>query len=60
MVPAPGTKEAFEKYLALKPDGRDVEAAKAMLVAMGSTVSTNYENPDRKKGGPARTAPKKK
>lgn len=60
VVPPDGTKEAFEKYLALKPDGPYVDGAKGMLAAMGSTVQTTYENPDAKKKGSARPAPKKK
>ena len=52
VVPPPGTAEAFQKYLELKPDGRDAEAAKGMLAAIGSSVSTNYQNPDAKKKAP--------
>jgi tetratricopeptide (TPR) repeat protein len=52
MVPPPGTTEAFQKYLELKPDGKDAEAAKAMLTAMGSAIQTNYVNPDAKKKAP--------
>jgi Tfp pilus assembly protein PilF len=56
MVPAPGTVEAFQKYLELKPDGPNAESAKAMLTELGSTVETNYKNPNapppkKKKGG---------
>jgi tetratricopeptide (TPR) repeat protein len=56
VVPPPGTAEAFQKYLELKPDGKDAEAAKGMLAAIGSGVSTSYQNPDAKK----KTTPKKK
>ena len=52
VVPPPGTAEAFQKYLELKPDGRDAEAAKGMLAAIGSSVSTQYVNPDAKKKTP--------
>lgn len=52
VVPPPGTAEAFQKYLELKPDGREAEAAKGMLAAIGSSVSTNYVNPDAKKKAP--------
>lgn len=52
VVPPPGTVEAFQKYLELKPDGKDAEAAKGMLQAIGGSVSTNYVNPDAKKKTP--------
>lgn len=34
----PGTREAFEQYLALEPSGRHAEDAKAMLAAIEQTV----------------------
>jgi tetratricopeptide (TPR) repeat protein len=43
MVPVPGTADAFQKYLQLKPDGRDAETAKAMLASLGQTVDTQYK-----------------
>lgn len=49
----PGTREAFEKYLALKPDGPFAESAKGMIQTMGGTVSVTYQNPDAKKSAPA-------
>ncbi|HEY3744005.1 MAG TPA: carboxypeptidase regulatory-like domain-containing protein [Bryobacteraceae bacterium] len=49
VIPPPGTAEAFQKYLELKPDGKDAEGAKGMLAAIGSGVQTNYQNPDAKK-----------
>lgn len=58
-VPVAGTTEAFQKYLELKPDGQFAEAAKGMLMAVGSSVATEYKNPN----APAATkkgAPKKK
>lgn len=42
MVAPPGTAEAFQKYLELKPDGPHAEEAKAMLTSLGSTIETNY------------------
>ena len=42
VVAAPGTQEAFQKYLELKPDGSNAEAAKAMLASLGATVETSY------------------
>jgi hypothetical protein len=46
----------FNKYLSLKADGANADAAKAMLEAMGSKVETNF---NQKKAAPA-PAPKKK
>jgi tetratricopeptide (TPR) repeat protein len=56
MVPVPGTVEAFQKYLALKPDGPYAQSAKDMLTTLGSTVDSAYKNPNapppkKKKGG---------
>jgi len=50
----PGAKEAFEAYLAAKPDGKDAEGAKAMLQAMGSTVQSTYKNPNAPAAAPAK------
>ena len=44
-----GTREAFEKYLQLKPDGKDAETAKAMLASLSGSVDTSYQNPAAKK-----------
>jgi tetratricopeptide (TPR) repeat protein len=46
IIPEPGTKEAFEKYLQLKPDGKDAEAAKSMIATISGGISTEYKNPD--------------
>ena len=43
---APGTKEAFDKYLQLKPDGPYADPAKAFLTSMGATIETKYSNPN--------------
>ena len=51
-----GTMEAFQKYLALKPDGPNAESAKGMLQAMGSKVETEYRNP----AAPKKPVPAKK
>lgn len=45
MIPPPGAREAFEKYLQLEPNGPNAEAAKAMLDAMSQTVQTEFKNP---------------
>ncbi len=46
-----GTAEAFQKYLALKPDGPNAESAKAMLQTMGSKIDTTYVAPGAQKSG---------
>jgi tetratricopeptide (TPR) repeat protein len=46
-----GTAEAFQKYLELKPDGPNAEAAKQMLASIGASVETSY--------GKGKTAPAK-
>jgi len=45
MTAPPGTQEAFQKYLELKPNGPDAEAAKAMLQQLGAKVETNFAKP---------------
>ncbi len=45
IIPPPGTREAFEKYLQLKPDGPNAEAAKQMIATMETGVQTEYKNP---------------
>jgi len=51
--PVPGTREAFQAYLDLKPDGQYAESAKGMLASLGGSVDTAYQNPaapkDKKK-----------
>src|SRR5580698_1081365 len=46
MIPVPGTVEAFQTYLQLKPDGSYAESAKEMLTQLGSTVDSSYKNPN--------------
>jgi tetratricopeptide (TPR) repeat protein len=43
--PVPGTADAFQKYLQLKPDGPFAEQAKSMLATLGATVDTSYKAP---------------
>jgi len=43
VTPPAGTADAFQKYLALRPDGANAETAKAMLQSLGATVSTTFE-----------------
>lgn len=42
IVAAPGTSEAFNKYLELEPEGRFSKEAKDMLAYIGSKVETTY------------------
>jgi Tfp pilus assembly protein PilF len=49
IVPPPGTREAFEKYLAIEPNGPFAESAKGMIASMDATVETQYQNPTAKK-----------
>ncbi|MGH9673132.1 MAG: tetratricopeptide repeat protein, partial [Bryobacteraceae bacterium] len=51
VIPPPGTKEAFAKYLQLDPNGVFAEGAKGMIAAIDATITTSYENPDAKKKG---------
>ncbi len=53
----PGTRESFEKYISLKPDGPMAESAKGMLSTMGGKVDTTYVNPDAPKTPPKKSAP---
>ncbi len=48
MVAPPGTAEALQKYLALRPDGANAEGAKALLESLGATVQTSFERPGSK------------
>jgi hypothetical protein len=47
----PGTADAFQKYLQLKPDGPFADSAKSMLASLGSTIDTSYKNPAAPKKG---------
>ena len=48
-APVPGTREAFQAYLDLKPDGPYAESAKGMLATLGGSVDTSYQNPAAQK-----------
>ena len=52
-IPAPGTVEAFQKYLELAPDGKYAAQAKGMIEALSATVETKFkaekEKPAKKK-----------
>jgi tetratricopeptide (TPR) repeat protein len=45
-VPVAGTREAFQKYLQLKPDGPFADSAKGMLQSFETAVQTEYKNPN--------------
>ena len=49
VTPAPGTVEAFQKYLELAPTGQFAQQAKDMLGTLGGSINTKYANPDAKK-----------
>jgi tetratricopeptide (TPR) repeat protein len=51
-----GTRESFEKYIELKPDGQFAASAKGMVETMGGKVDTTYTNPNAKKTAPAPAA----
>lgn len=57
VIPPPGTVEALQKYLELKPDGPYAQPAKEMIAALGGSVSTTFQNPNAK---PSKAATKKK
>jgi tetratricopeptide (TPR) repeat protein len=46
-IPAPGTVEAFQKYLEIAPTGPNAQNAKDLLASLGATVETSY---GKKKG----------
>jgi tetratricopeptide (TPR) repeat protein len=46
ITPAPGTVEAFQKYLDLAPAGAYAQPAKDMIASLGATVDTSYKNPN--------------
>jgi len=50
ITPFPGTVEALQKYLELKPDGVNAASAKEMIAALGATVAETYSNPSAPKG----------
>jgi len=53
VTPVAGTADAFQKYLALAPNGQFADSAKGMLDSMNVKVDTAYKNPNA-------PAPKKK
>lgn len=59
VVPPEGTREAFQKYLELKPTGPFADSAKGMLSSLEGAVQTEYVNPDAKKAGAKKKSTKK-
>jgi tetratricopeptide (TPR) repeat protein len=49
VVAPDGMKEALEKYLQLEPMGQFAEGAKALLQAIGATITTDYKKGPTKK-----------
>jgi len=45
IVAAPGTVEALQNYLELKPDGPFAAQAKDLIAQLGGTVNTTFSNP---------------
>jgi len=41
-IPAPGTIEAFQKYLDLAPNGPNAQNAKDLMASLGASVQTTY------------------
>ncbi len=41
-IPAPGTIEAFQKYLELAPNGPNAQNAKDLMASLGASVQTSY------------------
>jgi tetratricopeptide (TPR) repeat protein len=48
IIPAPGTAEAFQKYLEVAPTGPHAEEAKSMITSLGEKVETSYKKPKSK------------
>jgi tetratricopeptide (TPR) repeat protein len=59
IIPPPGTVEALQKYLELKPDGSYAQSAKELIAQLGASVETTYKNPNAPKSSPATNRKKK-
>ncbi len=46
IVPPPGTKEEFEAYLKIAPNGPNAAACQAMIQTIDSQIQTTYTNPN--------------
>jgi tetratricopeptide (TPR) repeat protein len=49
IIAPPGTIEALQKYLELKPDGPYAQSAKELIAQLGGKVDTTYQNPNAPK-----------
>ncbi len=49
VVPAPGTVEAYQKYLDLEPSGPYAASAQAMVQSLSGTLETTFEQPKRRR-----------
>ena len=49
VVPAPGTVEAYQKYLDLEPQGPFAASAQAMVQSLTATLETTFEQPKRRR-----------
>ena len=58
IVAPPAMIDALNKYLQLRPDGVNAQAAKDMITSMSGAVETQYKNPSAP--APKKGAPKKK
>jgi tetratricopeptide (TPR) repeat protein len=47
--PPPGTREAFQAYLELEPNGQFAQSAKEMLASFDQAIQTEYVSPEAKK-----------
>jgi tetratricopeptide (TPR) repeat protein len=52
MIAAPGTADAFNKYLQLAPDGPNAQAAKDMLGSLGAVIDTGFSKKQTPKKKP--------
>ncbi|HEV2202206.1 MAG TPA: tetratricopeptide repeat protein [Bryobacteraceae bacterium] len=49
IIAPPGTTEALQKYLDLKPDGPFAQPAKDLMASLGAKVDTNFSKGNQKK-----------
>lgn len=49
VVPAPGTVEAYQKYLELEPQGPFAASAQAMVQSLSGTLETTFEQPKKRR-----------
>jgi tetratricopeptide (TPR) repeat protein len=59
VIPPEGTREAFQKYLELKPNGPFADSAKGMLSTLEGSIQTEYTNPDAVKKDTKKKSTKK-